>query len=489
MENRNFSKTLKYLVDLTDSKIVDIADELNYDNSYINKWINDKNIPAVAISVEVIDQLAEYFTRVIVEKKLDYILKDLTERRVPTYGDGNKKQILVSCLEDSYFWSLKERNRKVSIETEKETDSYTNKEDICRVSMQLIKKYVALAREKLVIYTNLDLFDDSNQQLVSFSLFITKGIEIEFKWLRHFYSKEMNAEEIYQIYDLATRGMFVNSEIFYTEEDNYPPFIYIKGKVALTFTVNTKGEVLMLTHSRNETVLKEYDMICENLFKREHLVEKTDDSSTFELEMISEALFENNRVYIHDAYIQGYFLPDHVLENLHKRYNLTDRDMSLIIRLSKAYKRMFSTMSVRIMIFRQALAKNITNRKVFLGKYTFELTDDEWKDMLIEMKRINNLNKDLKYAFIIDELFPFDLDLWESSMVVDSNNIWYKKNPDYVDRYVDTYVHVISREFNRKIYDNIEGSFDQTYLKWIDSQEVVDLLQRDELSKTIRDKF
>ncbi len=95
----------------------------------------------------------------------------------------------------------------------------------------------------------------------------------------------------------------------------------------------------------------------------------------------------------------------------------------------------------------------------------------------------------MKYAFIIDELFPFDLDLWESSMVVDSNNIWYKKNPNYVDRYVDTYVHVISREFNRKIYDNIEGSFNQTYLKWIDSQEVVDLLQREELRNTIRDQF
>ncbi len=64
-----------------------------------------------------------------------------------------------------------------------------------------------------------------------------------------------------------------------------------------------------------------------------------------------------------------------------------------------------------------------------------------------------------------------------------------KKNPDYVDRYVDTYVHVISREFNRKIYDNIEGSFNQTYLKWIDSQEVVDLLQREELRNTIRDQF
>ncbi|MGO4988776.1 hypothetical protein ACTQ46_11075 [Gallicola sp. Sow4_E12] len=109
--------------------------------------------------------------------------------------------------------------------------------------------------------------------------------------------------------------------------------------------------------------------------------------------------------------------------------------------------------------------------------------------MLNEMERINDLNDDLKYAFIIDELFPYDLDLWECSMVVDSNNIWYKKNPVYVDRYIDTYVHVISREFNRKIYDNIEESFNQSYLKWFDQKEFVKLLRRDELKDTIRYEF
>ncbi len=122
-------------------------------------------------------------------------------------------------------------------------------------------------------------------------------------------------------------------------------------------------------------------------------------------------------------------------------------------------------------------------------KYSFELTDEEWEEMLNEMERINDLNDDLKYAFIIDELFPYDLDLWECSMVVDSNNIWYKKNPVYVDRYIDTYVHVISREFNRKIYDNIEESFNQSYLKWFDQKEFVKLLRRDELKDTIRYEF
>lgn len=297
------------------------------------------------------------------------------------------------------------------------------------------------------------------------------------------------AEAIYQIYDLATRSMYVNSEIFYTEEENFPPFIYIKGKIALSFSTNDQGEVLMMTHSRNSSVLKQYDFICDNLFRREKLVEKTDDSSIFELEMISEVLFENNRIYIHESFIQGYFLPDYILERMKDRYNLTERDMSLIRRLSGAYKRMLSTMSVRIMFFRQALSKYQFDRKVFLGKYSFELTDEEWEEMLNEMERINDLNDDLKYAFIIDELFPYDLDLWECSMVVDSNNIWYKKNPVYVDRYIDTYVHVISREFNRKIYDNIEESFNQSYLKWFDQKEFVKLLRRDELKDTIRYEF
>lgn len=59
--------------------------------------------------------------------------------------------------------------------------------------------------------------------------------------------------------------MFVNSKIYYTEDDSYPPFICEKGAIALSFTVNNEGEV-MLTHSRNDTVLKQYDDICDHLF-------------------------------------------------------------------------------------------------------------------------------------------------------------------------------------------------------------------------------
>lgn len=489
MESRDFSEILQYLIDLTGCKIKDIAAELRYDNSYISKWVNNKNIPSPKISADTIDQLSDFFAKLVIDKGLEDGLIGLTEIKVPIYGEGNKKLIILSSLEDSYYLSLKKRQMDTSIETEKETDTYTNKKDICEVSMELIKKYVALSREKLVFYTNLDLFDNKNQNLANFSLFITKGIEIEFKWLRHYYSKEMNAEELYEIYDLATRAMFVNSEIYYTEDDSYPPFIYLKGAIALSFTVNNEGEVLMLTHSRNDNVLKQYDDICDHLFRREQLVERTRDSSTFELEMISEALFDDNKVYIHDAFLQGYFVPDHILEKVVARNNLTERDKSLLLRIRRAYQHLFSTTSIRLMLFKQALKKNLEDSKVYLGKYSFELTDEEWNETLDEVLRISKLNDDLKFAFIIDELFPYDLDLWESSMVVDSNNIWYKKNPDYADRYVDNYIHVISKEFNYKIYKNIESSFDKSYLRWIEPEEVVKLMRREAIENTIVSEF
>lgn len=45
--------------------------------------------------------------------------------------------------------------------------------------------------------------------------------------------------------------------------------------------------------------------------------------------MISEALFDDNKVYIHDAFLQGYFLTDDILERVVARNGLTERDKTL----------------------------------------------------------------------------------------------------------------------------------------------------------------
>ena len=61
MKHKNFSEVLNDFMSITEIKMKDLAVYLDYDISYINKWVNGKNIRSHKIAEAILESLALFF--------------------------------------------------------------------------------------------------------------------------------------------------------------------------------------------------------------------------------------------------------------------------------------------------------------------------------------------------------------------------------------------------------------------------------------------
>lgn len=94
-----------FLVNLTGSKIIDIADAISYDRSYLSKWHNKKSLPNEDSWQDLSSSLGKYFSNNMDE---DHIKKLIEIKPSIAYSisETNLEESLISLLDDAYALSL-----------------------------------------------------------------------------------------------------------------------------------------------------------------------------------------------------------------------------------------------------------------------------------------------------------------------------------------------------------------------------------------------
>lgn len=105
-----FYQILDLLVDSSGAKIKDYAEYLDYDSSYISKWLHDVNIPVAKTSELVLERSATFFTNEIFDRKrvglFIKLLKESGENIVlPTMETEKKifRLIILDLLNTAYM--------------------------------------------------------------------------------------------------------------------------------------------------------------------------------------------------------------------------------------------------------------------------------------------------------------------------------------------------------------------------------------------------
>lgn len=99
----NFSKALKELLRITDTKMKDLAEYLNYDLSYISKWSNDKLLPNQKVYIEVISKMSKFLARSAYLQGLQDEIAALTDRPFIVETSSQLRNLIYAILEYGYF--------------------------------------------------------------------------------------------------------------------------------------------------------------------------------------------------------------------------------------------------------------------------------------------------------------------------------------------------------------------------------------------------
>ena len=79
----NFSTRLKKLLDVGNLKMKDLGNYLNYDLSYISKWVNGKCLPSNKYAEDTFEKMAKFFALKLYLTDVESEIKEMTGRDIP----------------------------------------------------------------------------------------------------------------------------------------------------------------------------------------------------------------------------------------------------------------------------------------------------------------------------------------------------------------------------------------------------------------------
>ncbi len=110
MEKNKFGKQLEELLLQTNVKNANIAKALNYDVSYISKWITGKSLP----SKKNIENILYVISEVLVQQSTDQIKEKLLEI-YDVKNEEDLKEIIRSLLRDAFYDAIGETDERLRI--------------------------------------------------------------------------------------------------------------------------------------------------------------------------------------------------------------------------------------------------------------------------------------------------------------------------------------------------------------------------------------
>ena len=102
LNSRNFGGVLDNLLYISKQKKSSLASYLGYDVSYINKWVNSKNLPSFKRSTEICENISKF----IIESLEEDTRKHLVEYfELETDDDDFLYEFIKDRLQQTYFES------------------------------------------------------------------------------------------------------------------------------------------------------------------------------------------------------------------------------------------------------------------------------------------------------------------------------------------------------------------------------------------------
>ena len=266
MNNRTFGGVLENLLYISKQKKSSLASYLGYDVSYINKWVNSKNLPSVKRSSEICEDISKFIV-----KSLD----DDTKKTLVEYFQLEKDdndfiyEYIKDTLQEVYFESSNNKNNQTLPMTSVSQEYYNVN---CEVRPTLLHKTIreeiefnASIGNDLDIIISINLFSMDYKEKVSlvdmkkFFYELSKYTNVNINFLLGLEGE--NKEEI--LNSLLTINILssypkLNFKLFNCNVSKNTAFFIIKDRFLCTTIFSDNGECLFSNTSKDKNLINEF---------------------------------------------------------------------------------------------------------------------------------------------------------------------------------------------------------------------------------------
>ncbi len=474
----NFSTRLRALLESGNLKMKSLGSYLNYDLSYISKWVNGKCLPSQKIADQILRRMTKFFVSNLMIEDVEETIFSITGRKVPIDTESRFEKIIYSILEDGYYYSLiQEESKEPNTEGALIINSKT--EEIVRDIGIILKKYIATAEQDIEIYCtigNLDFFRECAKQFESF--FMTKDINFKLRLILSSSSYDnIKNSDLDTVYLMMSNVIFMDIEVIVADIHPYSGYIYVKNKGFIDIRLDISGVPIYMVHSENPSHFDDFDKIVEADMLGKQMIMKSRDRYLSEDRLTEFMVLSNPNRYINYlSYLDGP-IPEDILVSLINRKKISNLEKHIIKTNSIVYEEVRSIPEGYIYLSKKGLFRALREREATLGDISFNMNKGEFIKYIDFLVEEFTTKEGFKVKLINDDDCPIRIFENSLSIFATEDYVCLKKNPRYVDSKANGYFEVLDKKLTKRIFQMLEANQDRDYFEEISRDKFLNFIE------------
>lgn len=395
----NYIDLLNYFIKLTNIKIGYLAENLNYDISYISKWIHGKRRPSKNNIIDINKKLAKIFSQKIIDKNL--LVNVIDDLGFNIVSSENQSLVLASLEKNIYnFLNLSYENKLKIYEksANKEINYIIGHTEIENYLIKIFRYIFTNRKDTLNIWINISIISDFSKFFIHLiSKYMDKSQTININYL---YSRKFIINDVRNIFQTIDKYPNINFEIYENTTLEHLNFICI-DKYFFADINFKEDSMLTMTYSFNPIIANKFFLIATKYSRESNNIISMTETSTSVSSDFLISFYSRDRYTVLLNYGLEYMIPDSLLTELALSHNLNTDTQIFLHKVNEIMKEFFEMSNVDILIPSDILEKCFKESCCYFYTYKFTLNPNSTN------KYIENIIKTLKenpklHIYIID---------------------------------------------------------------------------------------
>lgn len=474
-----YHELLTKFISLSELKVKDIASELNYDNSYVSKWINGKNIPSLKSYCEINLKLSYLFAPAIFMNDNAEKVYVLSEKKVPVTL-STLRYTIHGLLQDAYFKSAGDFN--INGLQLKEREVFIGQDEILENLQRITSQVFANLTEPLHVITSSDyIFTLTFGNHMRYICYTTRSIPVKYTIIVNTASIQNLLTSFTAFLNLTLQFGYYKLEVFFTDDKLESHTTLFGDDAILFFELDINREPILMLASNNKWLMDHNKKTLLPYYEKQRSVVCSTNDYDTEIYALKKLINPDNGLIMYLSSFSCHLLPEETLKKLFIKHNISEHQIEKFYKTRDLYFMLINSMKTKVILSEMQMFDVATNRNVdFCGK-EIKLTRGEMSEYISSLKVISEENDSVEYYFdrTMDKSINFGS--LRVSFIASNELVYFVRDSSTVDELTMRYViydHPIITETFIKYMNN---QFEKNEFEKIESDELPSLFERVEI--------
>ena len=468
-----YGTLLKNLINFSGSKLSTVAEEVGYDVSYISKWCNKAKLPAAKMAPNINRTLANHFSREILKHE---DLSTFSKVFSVDATDETLNSTIYGLLKESYKTSSHEAATELRSETVYQTRVLSLANDVYSFFNHELHEMIQSYNEPIEVLCTLDLFRFISKNIEDSASHIDPEHEINVKIGLDMKKFQANSKEcLKQLYFFINAHSHLSFDFYDDSLMNSLNTIIVKDHLAILCALDQYSRIQTATIITDPEKVNQIYIRTLPAFKPTNLLLHATDSEEFYQHGYRTDFYTRDNYQILLTRGFEFLLPSQCWDNIVNTARERDSDefmAQLVGQLQITWEEIFERSTLDFYLLKSSLLKYMEDGEIIFADIIYNMTPEERKQHIQSVLNITQMNPNIHFYVIDEELLPNVQHLFNISVFNNLKKMFLKLPGRYDDYIGPRFYSVLSEQLIKETTELMDEIKTASYCNGYDAESL-----------------